>query len=422
MSDSPTPIDEETETQDSVENFVGEVDSENRKRRKNYTLDFKKRVADFAFKTDNQRAADKYGVPRQCIQKWKAIRDELDSETVNYGSSKKKRLEGGGRHVANTDFDNELAEWVTRQRANKLRVTRSAICIRARQLSIDLKVSNGWLESFLNRHRFVSRRPTTVCQKAPDEYIDKIIDFFLYVEKRMRENQYNYVYACDETSVNLDYSNSLTVEEKGSKQVTVKSTGHDKLHLTVMLTARSDGFKCRPYVLLLKKRTIPAIVSRFGKDLQLSWSGRTFFNDELTKNYLETVIGTTLFGKRLLVWDSYRCHISADTKKVLKTLRVDSAVIPGGTTKFIQWIVDAWKELPVELIKKSFTGCGLNNAPDGSDDGKISCFKNVTDMSGGIERLKQKRQENSVENLIDDININEDEEDAQSDISIDIQN
>uniref|UniRef100_A0A8R1ECB7 Uncharacterized protein n=1 Tax=Caenorhabditis japonica TaxID=281687 RepID=A0A8R1ECB7_CAEJA len=77
---------------------------------------------------------------------------------------------------------------------------------------------------------------------------------------------------------------------------------------------------------------------------------------------------------------------------------------------------------PVELIKKSFTGCGLNNAPDGSDDGKISCFKNVTDMSGGIERLKQKRQENSVENLIDDININEDEEDAQSDISIDIQN
>uniref|UniRef100_A0A8R1IBM0 Uncharacterized protein n=2 Tax=Caenorhabditis japonica TaxID=281687 RepID=A0A8R1IBM0_CAEJA len=77
---------------------------------------------------------------------------------------------------------------------------------------------------------------------------------------------------------------------------------------------------------------------------------------------------------------------------------------------------------PVELIKKSFTGCGLNNAPDGSDDGKMSCFKNVTDMSGGIERLKQKRQENSVENLIDDINISEDEEDAQSDISIDIQN
>lgn len=103
-----------------------------------------------------------------------------------------------------------------------------------------------------------------------------------------------------------------------------------------MLTARSDGFKCRPFVLLKNKRSIKEIVTKFKNKLQLSWAGRTFFNDELTSEYLQSIIGPSLFGKRLLSWNAYRCHISESTKKKLKQLQVDTAVIPGGCTKFIQ--------------------------------------------------------------------------------------
>ena len=35
------------------------------------------------------------------------------------------------------------------------------------------------------------------------------------------------------------------VENKGVQEVPVKTSGHDKLHVTVMLTAQSEGFKCR---------------------------------------------------------------------------------------------------------------------------------------------------------------------------------
>ena len=73
---------------------------------------------------------------------------------------------------------------------------------------------------------------------------------------------YIYIYAADETAVYLDYSSSLTVENKGVREVTVKTSGRNKLHATVMLTARSDGFKCRPYILLKNKRPIKEIVTQ----------------------------------------------------------------------------------------------------------------------------------------------------------------
>ena len=46
-------------------------------------------------------------------------------------------------------------------------------------------------------------------------------------------------------------------------------------------------------------------------------------NDSLTTNYLDSVIGSFSFGKRLLVWDAYCCHTSeatqAHTKKIEAT-------------------------------------------------------------------------------------------------------
>jgi len=103
-----------------------------------------------------------------------------------------------------------------------------------------------------------------------------------------------------------------------------------------MLTARSDGFKCRPFVLLPRKRPDSKIVEKFKNKLQLCWEGTVWMNDACTSDYLQKIIGPSFFGKRLLAWDSFRCHMSESTKKKLKELQVDVAIIPGGCTKFIQ--------------------------------------------------------------------------------------
>lgn len=74
----------------------------------------------------------------------------------------------------------------------------------------------------MKRHNLVSRRPTTVCQKEPEEYKDKIVDYLLFVEQCRRNTSYQYTYAADETAVYLDFSSSLTVEEKGVKEVSIQ--------------------------------------------------------------------------------------------------------------------------------------------------------------------------------------------------------
>ena len=53
-------------------------------------------------------------------------------------------------------------------------------------------------------------------------------------------------------------------------------------------------------------------------------------NDDLTEMYIKEVIDKKLFGRRLLVWDSFKCHISPRAKQFLFGRNVDMAVVHDG--------------------------------------------------------------------------------------------
>ncbi|KAL3107704.1 hypothetical protein niasHT_011717 [Heterodera trifolii] len=134
----------------------------------------------------------------------------------------------------------------------------------------------------------------------------------------------------------------------------------------------------------------------------------------------------------------FRCHISEDTKKTLRRLALHSAVIPGGTTKYIQapdvcwnapfkeairkmyndwmahgekattsggnlkappmevyleWIANAWDSLPKQMISDSFLTCGISKEEKGRHDDKIHVFKPDGAIPNGLALLKQRRQE-----------------------------
>jgi len=76
------------------------------------------------------------------------------------------------------------------------------------------------------RHELRSRRPTTTCQKEPNEYREKIVDFIIFVEQQRRKFNYQHIYAADETAVYIDFSNSLTVEKRGAKEVRALHFSH----------------------------------------------------------------------------------------------------------------------------------------------------------------------------------------------------
>ena len=177
--------------------------------------------------------------------------------------------------------------------------------------------------------------------------------------------------------------------------------------------------KCLPFVLLNRKRVIPEVEEKFRGKLNLCWAGRTWMDEALTETYLCQTIGPQLFHKRLLVWDSFRCHISSKTKEVLGSLKILTSIVPGGCTKFVQaadlswnkpfkqhipeqhddwlragdipqttggnckpvdpityltWVYNAWQLLSEELIRKSFKHCGISMTSETADDDAIHIF------------------------------------------------
>ena len=148
------------------------------------------------------------------------------------------------------------------------------------------------------------------------------------------------------------------------------------------------------------------------------------------------VLGMFFFKKCLLAWDTFEAHMTEPVKKLLKQLKTDDALIPGGCTKYIQapdvvwnkpfkihimesydewlasgvhqyteagnmkpasqhllveWILESWNRLDKSLIINSFNSCALNLKSDGSEDHLIHCFKDNQPCATGSNMLKEQQ-------------------------------
>ena len=409
---------------DLITGSLVHVLEKNMSKRKCYDVSFKLEAIDCADKTSKQAAARKFGVDAKRLRVWCSQREELVALKKN-GKSKKKRLTGAGRKTLDPDMEEALFSWIIELRGRNLRVSRSMIRVKARELSavVGFKASRGWLFRFMKRNGLSLRRKTTVCQKTPADCIPKIISFITHLRTLRICHQYELhnIFAMDETACWMDMPSDTTVTTTGARSVPVKTTGHEKDHFTVILTAKADGTKMKPFIVFKGKGT------RLIKELQrisgvvVQFSANGWMNDHLTGVYLRSVIGTFSFNKRLLVWDAYRCHTSVAVRSECAKLRLHTAVVPGGCTGYIQaadvvwnapfkshlrkhydtwladptcheytrggnmkppsrsllcqWVRSCWEAIPNEMVKESFSSCAITIHTDGSEDDKIHCFK-----------------------------------------------
>ncbi|GAA6087522.1 zinc finger protein 540-like [Tachysurus ichikawai] len=110
--------------------------------------------------------------------------------------------------------------------------------------------SAGWLDKFLKRYDFSFRRHTTVAQKDAKHFTEKLVNFVAYTTRiiKAKKIQPKYIISMDETAVWFDMVGSTTVDARGACSVPLKTTGHEKSHLTVVLAAKADGTKLKPYI------------------------------------------------------------------------------------------------------------------------------------------------------------------------------
>ena len=384
---------------------------------KSYEASFKVKVVSYSEQWGKRAASREFKVDRRRVQEWASQKAVLEGMCKERKSGS-KRCTGGGRPVRYIDIDDHLIKWLKDRRSAGVRVTGKALKEEALRLhkitgNQSFKASCQWFSRFKRRHGISFRRTTHISQKSV-EVTDTRVDSFLKFVMRMRRNeQYGdcYMGNMDETPVWHEMPGNTTLEKKGEKTIYVTSTGHEKKKFTVMLAALADGTKLTPLVLLPRKRPLPAADIPLGLAVYMCGTGKSWCNEEIIMYWLAKIWGRNNHIRRLLVWDSFRAHITPRVKQAVRsTFNSDMAVIPGGCTSklqpadvswnkpfkskmaelydqwvfsgevtltrggnrqpptmklFLKWVKLAWDSVSV---KKSFKKCGISNLLDGTED------------------------------------------------------
>ena len=168
--------------------------------------------------------------------------------------------------------------------------------------------------------------------------IDKLVAYMLQIRRLSR--QFNYdpssIIAMDETAVWADMVSPNTVDITGTKYIPLKTTGNEKVRVSVCLTAKADGTKLKPFIVFGgAKRESKALNDEFKARCCVASSANAWMNEELTIQFVNSVTGKFAFRRRLLAWNSFECHTTNEVRKTLKMAKVDSVIVPGGCTKYI---------------------------------------------------------------------------------------
>ena len=105
------------------------------------------------------------------------------------------------------------------------------------------------------------------------------------------------IIAMDETTVWNDMVSNTTVEKTGSKEVNMKSTGHDKVRVSVCLTGKADGTRLKPFIVFKgAKRENKALRDKFNRKCAVASSANRWMNEDLTLRWCNEIFGSIFFS------------------------------------------------------------------------------------------------------------------------------
>ena len=225
-------------------------------------------------------------------------------------------------------------------------------------------------------------------QRLPADYIAKVSHFVMSVRKLRHKKKYalSNIGNMDETPLWFDMPGDTTITHRGERSVPIRTTGHDKGRFTVVLSAMADGRKLKPFVVFKGVRPIAELSKVSGVIVAYSKNG--WMNEGLTKDWARRGWGEISFGRRLLVWDAYKCHTMPSVVNVVNSrTNSDISLIPGGLTGKIQPADVSWNKPFKTAYKqrynrwmiegeKTYTKAGNVRAPS-----KLLCLQWVKTLS-----------------------------------------
>ena len=150
-------------------------------KRQSYTVSDKLRIIQFAEQNGNRAAEREFGVSESNVRLWRKSKENLEK------MPRLKRV-NRGKKAAWLELEIDLLAWITEKRNNGIAILPSLVRLKALDLAKDekynipeghFKAGNHWCQRFMKRNNLSLRQKTTLAQRLPDDYEEKIVTFFI---------------------------------------------------------------------------------------------------------------------------------------------------------------------------------------------------------------------------------------------------
>ena len=179
----------------------------------------------------------------------------------------------------------------------------------------------------MTRHRlsWCIQRKTIKSQKDLEKLIDKLIAYVPHARRLHVRLSYTDrdVIAMDETAVLWDMLSNTTVDSIGHNTKAMKTTGQEKTKVSVCLTAKADWAKWRPFIVFPgAKRETKLLNEEFKAKCVVASSSNGKMIEELTFDWVRSVLENSSFTWRILAWDSFKCHVMETIKSYARQRQI----------------------------------------------------------------------------------------------------
>lgn len=162
-------------------------------RRQSFTAELNFKIISVAEEIGNRAADRKYDVNEACIQEWRRKKTTLQNANRN------RRSFRGPKTGAHPELGAGLAEFIQERRGRGHAVSTKMAQMEALRLakvhgipSGQFRASRRWFHRFMKRQGFSIRTRTTLCQRLPDAYEEKLLSFQRYVINLRKQQNYLY--------------------------------------------------------------------------------------------------------------------------------------------------------------------------------------------------------------------------------------
>ena len=90
------------------------------------------------------------------------------------------------------------------------------------------------------------------------------------------------------------------------------------------------------------KQEVKKLNEEFKTRCVVASSNNGWMDEPLTEQFCRENLGTFSFVRRLFAWDAFNCHLTPAVNGILNQGKVDSVIVPGGCTKYIQAADVSW--------------------------------------------------------------------------------